>query len=126
MLKRTVLVVEDNEINREMLTAILSSEYRVLEAENGQEALSLLEQYKEGISLVFLDFTPLDPALAQIVNNSLTSILLSQFVKHDRHVLSNFHSRIPLKSILKNIGVLSAGNYPCLLKNPKPFPTFSI
>ena len=55
MLKRTVLVVEDNEINREMLTAILSSEYRVLEAENGQEALSLLEQYKEGISLVFLD-----------------------------------------------------------------------
>lgn len=55
MLKRTVLVVEDNEINREMLTAILSSEYRVLEAENGQEALSLLEQYKEGISLIFLD-----------------------------------------------------------------------
>lgn len=55
MLKRTVLVVEDNEINREMLTAILSSEYRVLEAENGQEALVLLEQYKEGISLIFLD-----------------------------------------------------------------------
>ena len=55
MLKRTVLVVEDNDINREMLTAILSSEYRVLEAENGQEALSLLEQYKEGISLIFLD-----------------------------------------------------------------------
>ena len=56
MLKRTVLVVEDNEINREMLTAILSSEYRVLEAENGQEALVLLEQYKEGISLIFFRY----------------------------------------------------------------------
>ena len=55
VLKRTVLVVEDNEINREMLTAILSSEYKVLEAENGREALLLLEQYKEVISLVFLD-----------------------------------------------------------------------
>lgn len=37
--KKQVLIVEDNELNRSMLSEILSSEYRVLEAENGQEAL---------------------------------------------------------------------------------------
>ena len=40
--QRKILVVEDNEINRMMLSAILSSEYEVLEAENGQAALAVL------------------------------------------------------------------------------------
>ncbi len=43
-------MVEDNEINRAALCAILSSQYTVLEAENGAQALSLLEKYREGIS----------------------------------------------------------------------------
>lgn len=33
--QKKILVVEDNEINRAMLSEILSSEYQVLEAENG-------------------------------------------------------------------------------------------
>lgn len=57
MTKRQILIVEDNEINRAMLTEILSSEYEVLEAENGQEALSVLKRYKEKISLILLDIT---------------------------------------------------------------------
>ena len=40
---RTVLIVEDNLINREILREILASEYQVLEAGDGQEALSILE-----------------------------------------------------------------------------------
>ena len=48
-------MVEDNEINRAALCAILSSQYTVLEAENGAQALSLLEKYREGISLILLD-----------------------------------------------------------------------
>ncbi|MFQ7404873.1 MAG: EAL domain-containing protein [[Clostridium] innocuum] len=48
-------MVEDNEINRAALCAILSSQYKVLEAENGEQALSLLKKYREGISLILLD-----------------------------------------------------------------------
>ncbi|MFQ7551966.1 MAG: response regulator [Blautia marasmi] len=48
-------MVEDNEINRAALCVILSSQYTVLEAENGAQALSLLEKYREGISLILLD-----------------------------------------------------------------------
>lgn len=55
MPKRQILVVEDNEINRATLAGILSSDYVVLEAENGQEALCMLKRYKEKISLILLD-----------------------------------------------------------------------
>lgn len=55
MHKKRVLVVEDNELNRELLCQILSQEYEVLEAENGQAALELLKNYKNSISLIFLD-----------------------------------------------------------------------
>ena len=55
LFERKILVVEDNEINRVALCVILSSQYTVLEAENGEQALSLLEKYREGISLILLD-----------------------------------------------------------------------
>lgn len=55
LLERKILVVEDNEINRAALCAILSPQYTVLEAENGAQALLLLEKYREGISLILLD-----------------------------------------------------------------------
>ena len=55
MSKKKILVVEDNNINRAMLASILDSQYEVLEAENGQEALDVLEQYKDEISLILLD-----------------------------------------------------------------------
>ncbi len=55
MLPKKILVVEDNQINRTMLRDILSAEYQVLEAENGQDALAVLKQYKEEISLILLD-----------------------------------------------------------------------
>ena len=53
--KKNILVVEDNAINRMMLCEILTPEYTVLEAENGQEALGVLQECKEEISLILLD-----------------------------------------------------------------------
>ena len=53
--QKQILIVEDNELNRAMLVEILSSEYQVLEAENGQEALDILKQKKDSISLILLD-----------------------------------------------------------------------
>lgn len=53
--KKKVLVVEDNALNRTMLVEILSDEYQVLEAENGQMALEVLKQHKDSIALILLD-----------------------------------------------------------------------
>lgn len=55
MQKKRVLVVEDNELNRELLSQILSREYQVLDAENGQAALDILREHKGNVSLIFLD-----------------------------------------------------------------------
>ncbi|WP_418667059.1 EAL domain-containing protein [Allofournierella sp.] len=52
---KTVLIVEDNEINREVLHRLLASEYQVLEAENGQAALDVLQAHYEEIALILLD-----------------------------------------------------------------------
>ena len=40
--QRQILIVEDNELSRYMLREILSDEYRILEAENGEAALDIL------------------------------------------------------------------------------------
>ena len=53
--QKKILVVEDNEINRMILREILSSRYKVLEAGNGVEALSVLREYGEMVSLILLD-----------------------------------------------------------------------
>lgn len=52
--KPTILIVEDNRINRQLLCRILQLEYDTLEAENGQEALDILAR-TEKISAVLLD-----------------------------------------------------------------------
>ena len=54
-MKKQILVVEDNELNRAVLCGILSDSYQVLEAENGQEALDVLRQHKDSIALILLD-----------------------------------------------------------------------
>lgn len=54
-MKKQILIVEDNELNRAMLCEILSDEYQVLEAENGQEALDVLQRYADSIALILLD-----------------------------------------------------------------------
>ena len=53
--KLTVLIVDDSEMNRCILSEMLSEDYDILEATNGEEAIKLLRQYETGISLVLLD-----------------------------------------------------------------------
>ncbi len=53
--KRTLLVVEDEFINREMLRAILDGEYQLIFAETGQEAMDEIRTAAEPLSLVLLD-----------------------------------------------------------------------
>jgi len=52
--KLTVLIAEDQKINRQILRRLLSSEYEVFEAENGREAFAQLKQHPD-ISAILLD-----------------------------------------------------------------------
>ena len=53
--KRQVLVVDDEIINREMLGFMLASDYNVLYAEDGEDALQKIRENSHTLSLVLLD-----------------------------------------------------------------------
>ena len=52
---KKILIVEDNPINRQILNKILSGDFTIMEAENGQIALDLLKDSWEDVSLILLD-----------------------------------------------------------------------
>lgn len=55
MEKKTLLVIEDNEINRHTLVGILQDKYYVLTAVNGRDGLEILRKHGQCISAVLLD-----------------------------------------------------------------------
>ena len=52
---KTVLIVDDNAINRAVLEHIFARHYKVIEAENGREALYMLMEYQKDLCAVILD-----------------------------------------------------------------------
>ena len=53
--KRVVLVVEDNDLNRDLLCLILEDDFEVLQAENGLVGLNQLEEHYRDLALILLD-----------------------------------------------------------------------
>lgn len=54
-MQRRIMIVDDNEMNRDMLREMLHREYDIIEADDGIEALRLMEHASESISAVLLD-----------------------------------------------------------------------
>ena len=55
MNRKSILIVDDNPINRKMLSGILATDYDVLEAVNGKDALDMLVLHDQRIACVMLD-----------------------------------------------------------------------
>lgn len=54
-MRNSILIVDDSKLNRQTFSSILKSKYKVIEAENGADALNRLEESKEEIILIILD-----------------------------------------------------------------------
>ena len=52
--KQQILIVDDEEVNRAILSGVFESEYSIIEAVNGQEATVALEN-NQNIVLILLD-----------------------------------------------------------------------
>ncbi len=50
-----ILVVDDHEINRFILSGIFSKEYKILEADNGEKAIEKINKYKDRLAVILLD-----------------------------------------------------------------------
>lgn len=53
--RNTILIAEDADINRELLSSMFEEQYNVLEAENGQVAIECLDAKKDEIACLLLD-----------------------------------------------------------------------
>lgn len=53
--KQKILIVDDSEMNRSLLSDILEDQYDIVEADNGAEAVTLLSQHRTDFSLLLLD-----------------------------------------------------------------------
>ena len=61
LVKKTVLIVDDEEINVEIMSTILKETFNILTANDGREALDILTKGDNKIDLVLLDvFMPMD------------------------------------------------------------------
>lgn len=56
MKRDTVLIFEDNAIDRAILTELFRTDYKILEAENGKSGLALLNSHYQSIAIVLLDY----------------------------------------------------------------------
>ena len=48
----TLLIVDDEEVNRAILRAQFNQEYNFIEAENGEQAMMLIRQYRDSLAAV--------------------------------------------------------------------------
>ena len=55
MTKQKILIIDDSELNREMLRSMLEDKYDICEAENGEQAIAVLEKSYKDFKLVLLD-----------------------------------------------------------------------
>ena len=55
LFEQNILVVDDEAVNRELLGSILETSYKIIYANNGEEALEIIEKKGNLISLVLLD-----------------------------------------------------------------------
>ncbi len=53
--KNTIFIVDDEEILKKSLTDVLSEDYEILDAQNGQDALEKLAKHADSIAVIVLD-----------------------------------------------------------------------
>lgn len=53
--KKKILIVDDSQMNRMILSDILEEEFEIYEAENGLEAIKILQKMSVELSLILLD-----------------------------------------------------------------------
>lgn len=54
-MRKTILIVDDAELNRALLSNMLDDSYTIIEAEDGEEAISIMEEQYEDVAAVLLD-----------------------------------------------------------------------
>ena len=82
--KRQVLIVDDEEINRNLLGNLLENDYELIYANNGSEAIEQIKNNKDTLSLILLD----------LIMPGMNGLEVLKQIKGDSQLIS-FRSPIP-------------------------------
>ena len=55
MERDTILITDDAQLNRELIKFIFEEQFNILEAENGEQAIGLIQENSDRLCLIFLD-----------------------------------------------------------------------
>lgn len=91
MKRDTILVFEDNAIDRSILVELFQSEYQILEAENGKQGIELLNSHIASIAIVLIDnhmpvmdgFTVLEHLKGKNILNKIPFIMITAEDSHE-------------------------------------------
>ena len=79
--KKQILVVEDNEINQEIISSILENDFNVLKANDGLEALKIIKDKRNSISLIMTDVNM--PNIYKIINEDFKELYILWKIRSD-------------------------------------------
>ena len=65
--KRKILIVDDSQMNREILSDMLEDEYEILQADGGKAAITLINEQHDTLSLVLLDMNMPDMSGTEVL-----------------------------------------------------------
>ena len=54
-MEKTVLIVDDDEMERQMICDVLSDEYNIIESDSGNNAIKIIDDMHNTISVIILD-----------------------------------------------------------------------
>lgn len=66
--KPKILITDDSEMNRAILTDMLEDDYEIIEAENGVQAVAAIQEHIESLSIVLLDIVMPDMDGFEVLN----------------------------------------------------------
>ncbi len=89
MSKPKILIVDDSQLNRELLACMLEDNYDICEAENGEQAVEILERCHKDFKLVLLDL------IMPVMDGYQVLAVMKAKQWLDMLRLSVFHQRLP-------------------------------
>ena len=110
--KRRILIAEDEPINREILGHILEDEYEVLYACDGAEALEMIRNHEDTLSLILLD----------VVMPIMSGLEVLKIVREDKK-LSHLPIIVTTSETETEVESLNMGAIDFV---PKPYPAVSV
>ena len=89
--KNTILIVDDVELNRDVLSIMFSQSHEIEFAESGPEALDILRKKKDDICAILLDYVMpemdglafLEEAIKEGLVESIPVFLITASLEHD-------------------------------------------